>query len=133
MSKQTKLTPVEWEIMEWVWKLGGKVAARDVVKAAYPAGEKAYTTVQTIMNTLHSKGFLQREKIGSVNFFLPTNSRKKMVHAELSHFVSRIFAGSMYSLANFLLNSDDIDLDELETIKALVEKREKELKEQQDD
>ena len=94
MSERKKLTPVEWEIMECVWNLGGKVAARDVVKQAFPNGEKAYTTVQTILNTLYKKGMLKREKIGMVNFFIPTKSRAKMVEDELSQFVSRVFHGS---------------------------------------
>lgn len=133
MSDKIKLTPVEWEIMECVWNLGGKVAARDVVKHAFPNGEKAYTTVQTIMNTLHKKGVLKREKLGNVNFFIPTNSRKRMVKEEVNQFVSRVFEGSTQSLANFLLDSDDLSLKEIQVLKDLVEQKEQELRSQSDD
>ena len=59
-----KLTAVEWEVMEAVWALGGSPSVRQVLEYAYPGGEKAYTTVQTIMNTLERKGFLKRRKTG---------------------------------------------------------------------
>lgn len=128
MGKQNKLTPVEWEIMETVWKLGEKTTARDVFKSAFPNGEKAYTTVQTILNTLHDKGMLTREKIGMVNFYSPTKSREAMVKSEFSFFLSRVFDGSVHALADFLIDSNNIDMDELQAIKDLVEKKEKEFK-----
>ncbi len=128
MSKQNKLTPVEWEIMESVWKLGNRTTARDVFNHAFPNGEKAYTTVQTIMNNLYNKGMLKREKIGMVNFYSPTKSRRNMVKSEFSFFLSRVFNGSIQALADFLMESDNLDMKDLEAIKALVDKKEKELK-----
>lgn len=128
MTKRSKLTPVEWEIMECVWELGEKTTARDVFNHAFPNGEKAYTTVQTILNTLYDKGMLKREKIGMVNFYSPQISRKNMVNTEFSFFLSRVFKGSVQSMANFLINSGDLDLEDIQTIKEFIEKREKELR-----
>ena len=128
MSKSAKLTPVEWEIMETIWKLGETPSVRDVLEYAFPNGEKAYTTVQTIMNTLEKKGLLERKKIGLVNFYSPTRSREQMVRSEMSVLVSRIFHGSMPALANYLINSENLSLEEIETIKKLLKKRENELR-----
>jgi predicted transcriptional regulator len=124
MSQQ-KLTPVEWEIMESVWELSDSVAARDVVRHTYPSGEKAYTTVQTIMNTLHRKGLLNRNKIGMVNFYTPTRTRTSMVKEELTHFISRVFDGSVQALANFLVDLDNLELRDIQELKLLIEKKEK--------
>ena len=66
--KNKKLTSVEWEIMEAVWDIGGSPSVRQVLEHKYLKDRKAYTTVQTIMNTLEKKGFLVRKKIGLVNF-----------------------------------------------------------------
>ena len=38
MSRQEKLTPVEWEIMETVWKLAGAPSVRDVLEQALMLG-----------------------------------------------------------------------------------------------
>jgi len=127
MSNHAKLTPVEWEIMESVWALGPRTTARDVLNHAFPNGEKAYTTVQTIMNTLHKKGMLKCEKIGMVNFYSPTKSRKSMVTTELAAFVSQIFHGSVPELASFVIDSHNLGLKEIQTIKQLLEKKEKAL------
>lgn len=128
-SSNNKLTPVEWEIMETIWEIGGAPSIRDVVDQAYPNGEKAYTTVQTMMNTLEKKGLLRREKLGMVNFYKPVKSRNQIVKTELSTLVSRVFKGSVPAMANFLLNSENLDMDEIQSIKALLHQKEDELKE----
>ena len=130
MTEKIKLTPVEWEIMDCVWTLGDKVAVRDVVKHAFPNGEKAYTTVQTIMNKLHAKGVLKRQKIGNVNFFIPTKSQRNMMKQELTQFVSRVFDGSIQSLASFLLDSEELSLKEIQAIKDLLKQKEKDIRSQ---
>ena len=130
MSGQEKLTPVEWEIMEAVWDLGGAPSVREVLEHAFPKGEKAYTTVQTIMNTLERKGFLTRKKTGMVNFYNPVRSREEMEREEMNSIVSRIFGGSREALASSLLSLEGLDLKELEQIKELIARREKELKEE---
>ena len=128
MPKQHKLTPAEWEIMEAIWELGGSIAVRDVLNHAFPNGEKAYTTVQTIMNTLEKKGLLRRKKTGLVNFYSPTRSRDQMIKAEMSSLLARIFDGSVPALANSLLALDDVKLEEVRRIKELIEQKEKELR-----
>ncbi|HPG39704.1 MAG TPA: BlaI/MecI/CopY family transcriptional regulator [bacterium] len=123
MSINDKLTPVEWEIMETVWQLGGSPSVRDVLAKAYPDSEKAYTTVQTIMNTLVKKGLLISQKIGLVNFYTPVKSRNDMVQSELKNMLSRVFNGSAPAMANYLLDSQDLSLEEIQKIKDLLTKK----------
>jgi len=124
---EAKMTQVEWEIMEAVWDLGGAPSVRDVLEHQYPNGEKAYTTVQTIMNNLVKKELLVPKKIGLVNFYAPTKTRVQMVEHETSNLVSRIFHGSIPALANFLIDSDSLTLDEIEKIKQAISQKEKDL------
>ena len=130
MAEQNKLTPVEWEIIEGIWGLKKKVSVRDVMEHAFPNGEKAYTTIQTIMNTLEKKGFLKVEKIGMVNFYQPMESRDKMAQMELSQLVSRVFHGSVPALANFLMDSDNLSLQEIQDIKDTLDQKERQLRSQ---
>lgn len=127
--KEMKLTPVEWELMEAVWELGGSPSVRDVLDRAYPNGEKAYTTVQTVMNTLVRKGALRRKKLGLVNFYKPVRARDEMVRDEVKSLLGRIFAGSIPAVASSLLELDSLGLEEIEEIKRLLKRRESELKE----
>jgi predicted transcriptional regulator len=128
MLKRRKLTPAEWEIMEAVWELKGSPSVREVLEHAFPGGDKAYTTVQTVMNNLAKKGLLRRKKKGLVNFYTPTRSRDQMVRKEMKSIVSRIFDGSVPALANYLIKSGDLGVKEIEEIKQVLESRARELK-----
>ena len=132
MPKKFKLTQVEWELMQSVWELGDKTTARDVHNRTFPNGEKAYTTVQTILNKLVEKGMLNREKIGMVNFFSPAVSRAEMIKKELSFFVSDIFNNSVPDLANFIIDSNNLSLQDIKNIKQFIEKKEHELRKNHD-
>jgi predicted transcriptional regulator len=128
MAKNLKLTPAEWEIMEAIWKLGGTQSVREVLEFAFPNGEKTYTTVQTFMNILVEKKLLKRKKTGLVNFYTPTRSRDTLVKAEISSLLSRIFAGSKPALASSLLSLENLTLEEIDKIKALLSDKENELR-----
>ncbi|MCP4574096.1 MAG: BlaI/MecI/CopY family transcriptional regulator [bacterium] len=129
MPAKPRLTPAEWEIMQAVWDLDGPVSVRDVLERLYPDGEKAYTTVQTVLNTLEKKGLLRREKTGLVNFYTPVSSREDATLSEMDSLVVRVFGGSIPALANTLMSMDDVDLDDLAAIRRLIARRERELKE----
>ncbi|MBE0565901.1 MAG: BlaI/MecI/CopY family transcriptional regulator [Krumholzibacteria bacterium] len=127
--KPRKLTPAEWEVMQAAWDLDRPVSVRDVLEHLYPGGEKAYTTVQTVLNTLEKKKLLGRRKTGLVNFYTPVRSRDETTRSEMSSLVSRVFGGSVPALANTLMSLDDVDLADLAEIKRLIARRERELKE----
>ena len=131
MQAPNKLTPVEWEIMEIIWDLGGAPSVRDVLEHGFPNGEKAYTTILTIMNILEKKALLKRDKIGLVNFYSPTKSRTQIVKTEMSQMLTKMFKGSVPALANYLINSENISLKEIQTIKQMIASKEQELKEKQ--
>ena len=128
MTGKPKLTPAEWEIMQAVWTFKAAVTVRDVLEHLYPGGEKAYTTVQTVMNTLVKKKMLSRDKIGLVGFYSPTRTRDEATRQETSRLVARIFGGSIPAVANSLMSLDDVGLDDLAEIKRLIQEREDELK-----
>jgi predicted transcriptional regulator len=128
LLKRKKLFPVEWEIMEAIWQLGGAPSVREVLEYAFANGKKAYTTVQTIMNSLEKKGFLSHKKIGLVNFYTPLKSRNEMVKAELSGMISRVFKGSVPAMANYLIDTQKLSLQEIEEIKALLDQKESQLR-----
>ena len=125
MAKKRRLAEVEWEVMDGVWKFNRRVTVRNVLDYVYPNGEKAYTTVQTIMNILAEKGVLDREKIGPVNVYRPTVSREEVARAETRTLVSRMFEGSFGSLATYLVDSGELSQKELDELRALIEEREK--------
>ena len=128
MKRKPRLTAVEWEIMEAIWALGDSPSVRDVLEHAYPKGEKAYTTVQTIMNKLVLKCYLSREKTGMVNFYTPLRTRRQVVRKETSSLLSRVFHGSVPALASHLLRSEELTLEEIGEIREMLDRRVGELR-----
>lgn len=133
MKNQKKLAASEWEIMEGVWRCNGEtspygITVRNVHDQLYPNGEKAYTTVQTVMNILMEKGFLTRKKIGMVNFYTPTVSREEMAQQETHTLVSRAFGGSFVALANYLVDSGSLSEKELTVLKDMIDAKERKRK-----
>lgn len=122
-QKKNQPSPLEWHIMTVVWGIGKAVTVREVLNSAYPKGEKAYTTVQTVMNNLVAKGFLKKEKIGLVNFYQPLKERNKILKNELKNFANKTFGGSLNALANFLIDSGSLTPEEIQNIKHLIDEK----------
>ena len=126
MRAKDRLSPLEWEIMEVIWQLGGAPSVREVLERAYPRGEKAYTTIQTVMNHLEDKGFLRKKKVGLVNFYRPVKKRTEMVRRETDRFVQNVFGGSFQALAGYLIQSDSLSEAEIDNLQRLIETKSRE-------
>lgn len=126
MRAKDRLSPLEWEIMEVIWQLGGTPSVREVLEHAYPRGEKAYTTIQTVMNHLEDKGYLKKKKIGLVNFYRPVKKRADVVRRETDRFVQNVFGGSFQALAGYLIQSDSLSQAEIDDLQRLIETKARE-------
>ena len=73
---------LESKIMDTLWSSGRSATVREVLEELRGSREIAYTTVMTVMDILHRKGFLQRERDGRAYRYSPTSSREQYV-AEL--------------------------------------------------
>ena len=125
-KEQKRLSGLEWEVMEGVWQVNEKaspygITVREVHDRLYPNGEKAYTTVQTVMNILHEKELLTRKKIGMVNFYNLTVSREEMAQQETRSLVQRAFGGSFMALANHLVDSGSLSEKDMRTLKGMID------------
>ena len=106
----------ELQIMNIVWDLG-RVTVRDVYEALRERRQVAYTTVMTMMNILHQKGFLKRTP-GEDRAFVyePARTRQTVMRATVNEFVDRVFGGSANPLMLHLIQDKHLtekDLDEL--------------------
>lgn len=65
--------------MTEVWSAGRPVRVRDVLTGVNQHRQLAYTTVQTVMDVLHRKGWLARSKEGRANVYTPIGSREDYI------------------------------------------------------
>jgi predicted transcriptional regulator len=116
------LTEVELELMTSLWRLGGGTV-HDVL-ATLPASRKlAYTSVSTMLRILVQKGVLSVKREGRGHVYVPKLSKAAYETASIRHIVRRVFDGDPEALVRRLLETHDLDENELEAIRALVKGR----------
>ncbi|MGA5817847.1 BlaI/MecI/CopY family transcriptional regulator [Kitasatospora sp. NPDC094028] len=75
---------LEAEIMDRLWGWGRPATVREVVDDLQRHRPVAYTTVTTVADILHTKGWLRRDKVGRAWVYEPTCSREAYT-AQLMH------------------------------------------------
>jgi predicted transcriptional regulator len=68
---------LEAKIMDVLWSRGAPTTVREVLTTISNERELAYTTVLTVMDNLHRKGFLRREPDGRAFRYEPTQLREE--------------------------------------------------------
>jgi len=126
MKSLEKLTPLEWEVMNIIWQQNHEVSVREVLIQGYPSGNKAYTTIQTVMNHLADKNYLNKKKVGLVNFYIPIHKKEDVIKTETSGFVKKVYNGSFQALANYIVGSNSLTAEEILELKKLIAEKEKE-------
>lgn len=76
--------------MERLWASDGSVAVRDVLEDLQKARTIAYTTVMTVLDNLHRKGMVTREKAGRAYRYRPAYTREEHTAA----LMEQVLAGS---------------------------------------
>jgi predicted transcriptional regulator len=66
---------LEAVIMERLWERGRPALVREILDDLRGDRDLAYTTVMTVMENLHRKGWLRRERDGRAWRYEPTGSR----------------------------------------------------------
>ena len=123
-ARKNELSAAEWELMAVIWDAGGAVTVREVLEKAYPNDEKAYTTVQTLMNILVDKGMLRRVKRGPVNQYTPAVRREKVLDASMATVADRMFRGSFGAMASFLVSSRKLSDEDIAALRRMLEDNE---------
>jgi BlaI family penicillinase repressor len=117
-KKPADLTGLEFEIMQVIWKRG----ASSTGEVQETLGRKlAYTTVQTVLNTLHRKGKLRRALDGRAYIYRASLTESRAVTAAVRQLVDRIFGGSSEELVMTLLRSREIDPERIAELSRMVE------------
>ena len=112
--KTQTLTPLELEIMKVLWEIGsGNVQS---VVDALPGERLAYTTVQTMLNLLQTKGKVKRALKDRAFIYKPTQSRTQAVGQTMKDLIDRMFGGSPEALVMGLLETRQLTPELLERV-----------------
>ena len=126
MSEKYNLTPVELELMEILWAIG-KGTVRDVLAHLPTSRNLAYTSVSTILRILEQKKILVTEKLGRQHIYLPTLSKEVFASHSIKKIVNQIFSGNSVELVAYLMDKNDLSVDEIEDLQKMLDAKKKEL------
>jgi len=121
-TKSQRLTDVESIIMEAVWELG-QATVRDVQEHLKTSRPMARNTVLTMMGILRDKGFLTSTRDGRTDVYLPAVSREQVSRRSLDDILSRFFGGSAHALVSQLLDTEELDPEEIKAIRRDLNRR----------
>lgn len=122
-------TELELEILKVLWE-ESPLPVRDV-RARLKSDAKrplAHSSVITMLNIMHRKGFLTRQKEGNAFLFSPKVKKEDVTGQMLGDLVSRVFGGSPTAMMMNLLETSDIDSEELTELRKLINRKSKEQK-----
>lgn len=113
------LTPSEEEIMQLIWK-DRQMYFRDLMNA-FPEPKPHQNTVSTFLKILVEKNYLNTEKKGRINLYIPAVALQDYKKFVLRNFLENYFEGSAAELLktlieeNMLNNQDYSQLFEVKT------------------
>ena len=118
-SKSPTLTDAELRLMRVLWDRGPSTVA-EVTDALEGDDRVAYSTVQTILRILEEKGYLTHRKEGRAFVYTARVGAGQARESALQYVLDRFFNNSPELLLMNVIESEDINLENAEKIRALL-------------
>jgi len=120
-------TELELEILKVLWEesplLVREVRARLAERAGRPL---SHSSVITMLNIMVRKGYLRRRKDGKAFRFSPRVKKDSVAGGMTSDLLTRVFDGSASAMVLNLLETADLDTEELAELRRLIGRKAKE-------
>lgn len=100
----------------------GSLFIRDLI-TYLPEPKPHYNTVATLVKFLEEKGFVEREPMANSFRYKVKTSEKEYRGRTVSDVVAQYYNNSYTSLVSQFVEEDKIDLDELKSLIATIEKK----------
>ena len=115
------LTDAEARVMTVLWRFTHATVA-DVVAVLSRKRAVSYSTIQTILRILETKGYVTHEKVARAFIYRPVVDARQARRRALRHLVTRLFDNSPSLLVLNVLDDERLDPAELKRLKDLIEK-----------
>lgn len=102
------LTALELQLMQALWERGPSTVA-EVQETLRPTKDLAYTTVQTVLNTLERKKRVRRKLFGRAYCYEAATSKEGVLKQAVRELAEQMFGGSSEDLVMSLVKSRQVD------------------------
>jgi BlaI family penicillinase repressor len=118
LSKRSKLTKLELQILEALW-VHGKASIREI-QEEFPEPRPAYTTIQTTVNRLEAKQAVRRvRKISNAHIYEPLVARDIARHRLLDEILS-FFGGRAQPMMAQLAEAGKLTLEDVRELEKTI-------------
>jgi BlaI family penicillinase repressor len=120
-------TELELDILKVLWR-ESPLPVREVRKRLEVEADRplAHSSVITMLNIMHRKGYLRRARQGNLFLFAPGVSEHEVTGGMMQSLLNKAFDGSAKAMMLNLLNTADLDGRELAEIRKLIGRKAKE-------
>src|SRR5258708_6634823 len=126
MSQSHQLGELQLAIMRILWERG-EASAADVHAALQEERGLAFTTISTMLIKMEQKGVVAHRADGRKFIYKGLVSEGEVRRTMVGELTERLFKGDVGALVSHLISQHDIDSDELARLKALIERKDKEV------
>lgn len=123
-----KVTDLELVILQQIWNLDDNATVNQIIEAWQDDEPPGYTTVLKTLQKMEEKNIVAHRSQGRMYSYYPLVSKQQVTNKRLGTIVDRIFSGDRLSFAQYFLEQEDFDPQELKELKKLINKKEKEAK-----
>ncbi len=120
-------TELELEILKVLWN-EAPLPVRDVRARLEEQAARtlSHSSVITMLNIMVRKGYLTRRKQGKAFLFTPKVERESVSGRMMGDLLSRVYDGSPSAMVLNLIETADLDADELAELRRLISRKAKE-------
>ena len=119
-------TELELTILKILWRMAPQTVQEVRERLSASERELAHSSVITIMNIMVRKRLLKRTKRGRAFEFLPVVTEEAVGQRMLLDLVDRVFEGSAKAVMLTLLETSDVDHEELTEMRRIIQRAAKE-------
>ena len=119
MKEKQSLGQLELEVMKIVWDMPGS-SVQQLTDTLLEGKSYARTTILTVVQRLHKKGFLQRKKLEGAFRYHPTDSKESVMGNLIKKFIQNAFDGSASSLIQHL-TQNRLSTEELAQMRSIID------------
>ncbi|MDZ4658948.1 MAG: BlaI/MecI/CopY family transcriptional regulator [Bythopirellula sp.] len=122
-------TDLELEILKVLWDKS-PLPVREVRErlALHAERQLTHSSVITMLNIMVRKGFVRRRKEGKAFLFTPQVGKESVTGGFVEGLLSRVFEGSTTAMVLNLLETTDLDAEEIAELRRLINRKAKEQK-----
>jgi len=125
--KEIELTEAEWTIIKAIWQQE-PCTAPAIQQMLEKETAWTYSTVRTLMDRMVVKGLLTANKERNVTLYSSVITRTQAQRGELLYALRNAFNGALTPMVQCLIESKDINAEELAQLESLIKAKKKNTK-----